>query len=39
MDPAGRGAKLLLKVKRYLVSAAILKDDGRMFLTMKSLQA
>jgi hypothetical protein len=39
IEPAGRGMKFLLRVKRYLVSAAILKGDGTMFLIMKSLQA
>jgi hypothetical protein len=39
VEPAGRGTQLLLKVKRYLFSAAVLTAEGAIFLMMKSLQA
>jgi hypothetical protein len=38
-EPAGRGTQLLLKVRRYLLSAAVLTAEGAIFLMMKSLQA
>jgi hypothetical protein len=39
VEPAGRGTQLLLKVNRYLLSAAVLTAEGAIFLMMKSLQA